>query len=109
MICYHHTKRNPTTALFPSGKPDFMELAKRLGLIAKRAERIMDRLISSEEAAVTFVGKSFCGIRLKGNISVCFVIKSTASGIDCNCFGLRLFIQPPGYAPKEKTSVTIIP
>ena len=41
------------------GRPDFLELAKRLGLVEKRAVRILDDFILKEAHAVGFVQKSY--------------------------------------------------
>lgn len=57
-----------TTAFYKTygfyGRPDFLELSGKLGLIPRRAERIIDRLTGLEQKAVTFIHQSFLPQRL---------------------------------------------
>ena len=47
------------------GRPDFMELAKRLGIVAKRAERIIDQFSSKHALIKTFVENSYLSPAVK--------------------------------------------
>lgn len=47
------------------GKDDFMKLAEKMGLVQKRAERIIEQFIVKEAVAEAFVHKSFLSDELK--------------------------------------------
>ena len=48
------------------GRPNFMELAKRLEIVGKRAEKILDGFISKKQQMEAMVGNSFLSEKVKG-------------------------------------------
>lgn len=47
------------------GRPDFMELAKRLGIIEKRAKNIINDLSNKTEQVIQFINRSFLSVEVK--------------------------------------------
>lgn len=54
------------------GRPNFMELAKRIGVVEKRATRIMDAFIVKQKNVIDFVGKSFLSDDMKTRYAAYF-------------------------------------
>ena len=48
------------------GRPNFMELAKRLEIVEKRAEKILDGFISKKQQMEAMVGNSFLSEKVRG-------------------------------------------
>lgn len=54
------------------GRENFMELAKRLGIVEKRAVRIMDKFNADKAQVISFINSSFLSEEVKGLYTSCF-------------------------------------